>query len=137
LVLDRRREQLAESLADAPEGAELEESGWRKAREGLRVLILQIMADHRLDALIYATYDHAPTEVPISTPGTNRVLSPALGFPALALPGGFFEDGLPIGVEFLARPYDEGLLLKAGYDYEQTTKHRHPPPLTPPLEQEP
>ena len=137
LVLARRREQLAEDLADSPGDADIEESGWREGREELRVLILQIMANHRLDALIYATYDHAPTEVPISTPGTNRVLSPALGFPALALPGGFFEDGLPIGVEFLARPYDEGLLLKAGYDYEQTTKHRHPPPLTPALEQEP
>ncbi len=65
------------------------------------------------------------------------MLSPALGFPALALPGGFFEDGLPLGVELLARPYDEGLLLKAGYAYEQATRHRYPPPLTPALGEEP
>ncbi len=137
LILDRRREQLEQGLSDGTEDKDAEEVAWRNAREELRVLILRVMADHRLDVLIYATYDHAPTEVPISTPGTNRVLSPALGFPALSLPGGFFEDGLPIGVEFLGRPYAEGLLLKAGYGYEQTTKHRHPPPLTPALDQEP
>jgi Asp-tRNA(Asn)/Glu-tRNA(Gln) amidotransferase A subunit family amidase len=137
LVLERRREQLAEDLGDGTEDEDSEETDWRIPREELRLHILQIMADHDLDALIYATYDHAPTEVPISTPGTNRVLSPALGFPALALPGGFFADGLPLGVEFLARPYDEGLLLKAGYAYEQATQHRHPPPLTPALDQEP
>ncbi len=137
LVHARRREQLAENLNDEPGEADADDLSWMNAREDLRVLILRVMADHRLDVLIYATYDHAPTEVPISTPGTNRRLSPALGFPALALPGGFFEDGLPIGVEFLGRPYAEGLLLKAGFDYEQTTKHRHPPSLTPALDQEP
>jgi Asp-tRNA(Asn)/Glu-tRNA(Gln) amidotransferase A subunit family amidase len=134
LVLEKRREQLAEDLGDGNGDEDGEETDWRIAREELRVHILQIMADHDLDALLYATYDHAPTEVPISTPGTNRVLAPAVGCPALALPGGFFENGLPLGVEFLARPFDEGLLLKAGYAYEQATHHRHPPPLTPALD---
>ena len=46
-------------------------------------------------------------------------------------------DGLPIGVEFLARPFAEGLLFKAAFANEQATRHRHPPPLTPPLVQEP
>lgn len=137
LILDRRRVQLEEGLHDGTEDQASEEVAWRRAREDLRILILRIMADEKLDALIYATYDHAPTEVPISTPGTNRVIAPALGFPALSLPAGFFEDGLPIGVEFLGRPFSEGTLLRAAYDYEQATKHRHPPPLTPALAQEP
>jgi Asp-tRNA(Asn)/Glu-tRNA(Gln) amidotransferase A subunit family amidase len=90
-----------------------------------------------LDALIYATYDHAPSPVPKSTPGTNRVLAAATAFPAIAVPAGFFADGLPIGLEFLARPYAEGTLFRAAFDFEQTTRHRHPPPLTPALAQEP
>jgi Asp-tRNA(Asn)/Glu-tRNA(Gln) amidotransferase A subunit family amidase len=95
------------------------------------------MADSKLDALIYATYDHAPSLVPKSTPGTNRVLAAATAFPAIAVPAGFFVDGLPIGLEFLARPYAEGTLLRAAFDFEQTTRHRRPPPLTPALAQEP
>lgn len=135
LVLARRREQLGDNLEQTDDDADY--GMGVRAREDLRTLILRVMADNRLDALIYATYDHAPTPVPVSTPGTNRLLSPALGFPAISVPGGFFHDGLPIGLEILARPYAEGLLLKAAFDYEQTTKHRRLPPFTPALEQEP
>ena len=70
------------------------------------------MADHRLDALLYATFDHAPAAVPISTPGTNRRLAASLSFPAISVPGGYFSDGMPIGLEFLARPFAEGLLTQ-------------------------
>jgi Asp-tRNA(Asn)/Glu-tRNA(Gln) amidotransferase A subunit family amidase len=65
------------------------------------------------------------------------MLAASLAFPAIALPAGFFADGLPIGIEFLGRPYSEGLLLKAAFDYEQTTKFRHPPAATPALAREP
>jgi Asp-tRNA(Asn)/Glu-tRNA(Gln) amidotransferase A subunit family amidase len=95
------------------------------------------MADHRLDALFHATYDHAPTMVPTSTPGTNRRLAASLSFPAISVPGGFFADGMPIGLELLARPFAEGLLLKAAFDYEQATKHRRPPSTVPALPEEP
>ena len=57
--------------------------------------------------------------------------------PAISVPGGFFADGLPIGLEFLARPFAEGLLIKAAYDYEQATKHRRPPSTVPALPGEP
>jgi Asp-tRNA(Asn)/Glu-tRNA(Gln) amidotransferase A subunit family amidase len=98
---------------------------------------MKVMADYGLDALIHATYDHAPAAVPKSTPGTNRVLASVTAFPAISVPAGFFADGLPIGVEFLGRPYSEGTLLKAAYDYEQATKHRHPPATAPALAGEP
>jgi amidase len=135
LVIAKRREELATTL-----GHSTEQIGYVKesrARDELRTLILRVMADNRLDALIYATYDHAPAMVPKSTPGTNRVLASATAFPAISVPAGFFADGLPIGVEFLGRPYAEGVLLKVAFDYEQATRHRHPPPLTPALAQEP
>jgi amidase len=53
------------------------------------------------------------------------------------MPGGFFADGLPIGIELLGRPYAEGTLIKAAFGYEQATRHRHPPATTPPLPGEP
>ena len=66
--------------------------------------------------------------------GDRRSLSPATGFPALTVPAGFTTAGLPVGLEFLARPFDEALLFRMGFAYEQGTLHRAPPPTTPPLE---
>jgi Asp-tRNA(Asn)/Glu-tRNA(Gln) amidotransferase A subunit family amidase len=108
-----------------------------QAREALRTIVLQVMADNRLDALVYMTYDHAPAVVPVETHGNNRLLAAILAYPALAVPAGFLSDGLPVGVEFLGRPFSDGVLLTAGYDYEQTTRHRHPPATTPALPNEP
>jgi Asp-tRNA(Asn)/Glu-tRNA(Gln) amidotransferase A subunit family amidase len=69
------------------------------------------------------------------------------GFPAITVPAGFttqvrdrVRDGdgmrlvdpvaaaLPVGVDFLARPFDEGLLVRIASAYEAATRHRRPPP---------
>ena len=34
---------------------------------------------------------------------------------------------LPVGVDFLARPFDEALLIRIAAAYEAATKHRRPP----------
>jgi amidase len=52
-----------------------------------------------------------------------------IGVPAVVVPGGFYPDGLPFGLEISARPWKDGDLLGWAYAYEQTTKHRHPPVL--------
>ena len=109
---------------------------------------LKLMADHRLDAFVYATFDHQPTAIPpdlLTNPnakdeygrGTNRALSSILGFPAMTVPAGFTSDGLPVGIEFMGRPFAEGTVFKLGYAYEQGTLNRKPPTSTPPLEGEP
>lgn len=43
------------------------------------------------------------------------------GLPALVLPCGFDKAGLPVGLQLIGKPYDESLLLKAGYTFEQNT----------------
>ena len=113
-----------------------------KAREQLRRSVLTVMADNDLDALVYATFDHqtaviapdaltnADTEDEYAK-GNNRYLSPVIGFPALTVPAGFTADGLPVGLEFLGRPFAEATLLQLGYAYEQGTHRRHPPETTP------
>ena len=114
------------------------------ARERLRQSVLTTMADHRLDALVYATFDHQTTVIasdvltnPDTTDeyalGNNRYLSPVIGFPALTVPAGFTTDNLPIGLEFLGRPFTEATLLQFGYAYEQGTHRRQPPSTTPAL----
>ena len=115
-----------------------------QARDRLRQSVLTAMADHELDALAYATFDHPPTLIapdvltnPRTTDnyalGNNRYLSPVIGFPALTVPAGLTADGLPVGLEFLGRPFTEAALLGLGYAYEQATGRREPPATTPAL----
>ncbi len=45
---------------------------------------------------------------------------PLAGIPALCLPCGF-DGGLPIGLQIMARAFDEETMLRVAYAYEQTT----------------
>ena len=50
------------------------------------------------------------------------------GIPAMSIPCGFTEAGLPIGLQILARPFGEEDIFKVAYTYEQNTKwHRMRP----------
>jgi aspartyl-tRNA(Asn)/glutamyl-tRNA(Gln) amidotransferase subunit A len=44
------------------------------------------------------------------------------GLPALSVPCGFTEDGLPIGLQIVSRAWNEAGVLRAGYAYQQTTE---------------
>jgi aspartyl-tRNA(Asn)/glutamyl-tRNA(Gln) amidotransferase subunit A len=51
---------------------------------------------------------------------TIRLTSPAnlTGLPALSVPVGFSQAGLPLGMQIHGRPFDEATVLKVGYAYE-------------------
>ncbi len=52
------------------------------------------------------------------------------GFPAISVPCGFTRAGLPIGMQLVARPWNEALTLRAANEYQQATSwHRRVPPL--------
>lgn len=131
-------------------GRSTEEAGYLpilRSIDDTRRVVFSLLADLRLDALVYATFDHPPavigpgdmTDPSLETTGigSNRRLSPILGFPAMTVPAGFTSDGLPVGIELLARPFDEPTLFRLAYAYEQGTRHRRPPTSTPPLRGEP
>ena len=51
------------------------------------------------------------------------------GLPGMSIPCGFSREGLPIGLQIIGRPLDEGRMLNVAYAYEQATewKTRRPP----------
>jgi amidase len=52
-----------------------------------------------------------------------------LGVPAVVVVGGFYDSGLPFGMELSGRPFTDGNLLGYAYAWEQATHHRHAPVL--------
>ena len=93
----------------------------------------------RYDALLSPT---RPTVAPpadrpwVKKPG-ERVADPlgafgsCVGLPAISVPMGFTEDGLPAGLQILGRAYDENVVLAVASAYQELTDwhSRHPSDL--------
>ncbi|PBC00637.1 amidase [Mesorhizobium sp. WSM3860] len=57
-----------------------------------------------------------------------------LGIPTVTVPMGTMADiGMPVGLTFAGKAYDDVALLRLAGDYERATKRRTLPPRTPPL----
>ncbi|MCI0523132.1 MAG: hypothetical protein L0Y37_05700 [Bacteroidales bacterium] len=72
------------------------------------------MTEHQLDAVL-------------SVANRNAGLAAAARYPCLTVPMGYRQSGEPVGITFIARPFDEVKLLRMGYAFEQATKLRQPP----------
>jgi len=108
-------------------------------RAALQEQVMKLMADQKLDALVFPHQKRPVVPVGETQVERNGSLGSVTGFPSLVVPGGFTKPtktagiGVPVGIEFLARPWCEGTLIEIGYSYEQGTKHRREPPTTPRL----
>ena len=47
--------------------------------------------------------------------------APIAGIPAISIPCGFSQDGLPIGLQIMAKRFDEEAVFRAAHAYEQET----------------
>ena len=64
------------------------------------------------------------------TPYLLTTVPSLANIPALAVPCGFSEDGLPLSLQIAGRPFNEATVLRAGHAYEQATEwHTHHPPV--------
>jgi len=101
------------------------------ARNQLLANAIEAMDNARLDALIYPTWSNPPAPIDAAEEeykGDNsQWLVPDAGLPAVTVPMGFWQDRLPAGLQFVGRPYAEGVLIELAYAYEQKTLHRRPP----------
>ncbi|MFI5168366.1 MAG: amidase [Thermoanaerobaculales bacterium] len=119
----------------------LTESAYLKARKRCIKLarekgLDEVIAKHRLDAIV------APTGGPpwtIDLVNGDHFLgassSPAAvsGYPSVTVPVGY-AFGLPVGITFIGRAWDERTLVRLAYALEQATKHRRPPRFLPTAE---
>ncbi len=69
-----------------------------------------------------------------SPQGALTFIASATQWPVVVVPMGFVGEQLPIGMQFIGRPWSEGQLIRLAYAYEQATGHRRPPETVPPLE---
>ena len=112
----------------------------QQARDQLMLNILKVMADNKLDAIVYKSVEHQPVLIPLPDTATPEELKiateppaytdtkgvPVLNtflvyVPAITVPSGFTKDNLPTGITFQGRPYDDALMIKLAYAYEQAT----------------
>jgi Asp-tRNA(Asn)/Glu-tRNA(Gln) amidotransferase A subunit family amidase len=116
-----------------------DDAGCQQAAQGaerLRRSVLAVMQRHDLDALVYPTWSNAARAIgDLDSPHGNNSfqLSPPTGFPAITVPMGYVQGVLPAGVQFLGEAWSEPDLIAMAFAYEQATRHRRPPPTTPPL----
>ena len=64
------------------------------------------------------------------TPWLFTNVASLANLPALSVPCGFSEEGLPLSLQIAGRPFEEATVLRAGHAYEQATDwHTRRPPL--------
>ena len=111
-----------------------EERAARIARQAeLRRLLVETMEANDLDALVYPTLRVKPVFIGEGQYGSLCRIAAHSGLPAMSAPAGFTPDGVPVGIELLARPYEDGRLIALAYSWEQLLQPRRAPPRTPSL----
>jgi len=124
-------------------------------RAGLQTLLLQCMQEQKVDVWFSPMSTVPPRK--LTNPREPAVAGRTAigwsvigqqGFPAITVPAGFTtevwdreRDGqngttlvgpvaaqLPVGVDLIAAPFNEALLVRIAAAYEAATRHRRPPP---------
>ncbi|HKB89426.1 MAG TPA: amidase family protein, partial [Opitutaceae bacterium] len=112
---------------------------------------MKAMNAAKADALVFPTWAQLPaingdrnTQLMVDNPKPPPNAGPtALGssltfvgstlqWPAMSVPCGYIK-GLPVGLQILARAWDEGKIVQYAFAYEQATHYRRPPSTVPPL----
>lgn len=102
----------------------------QKVRELIRRQVLEALGGY--DALVFPTAGRGAQPVEDDPPVTSKETSSRLPFlftrlfnlascPAMSVPCGFDDRGMPVGLQIGGKPFSEGTLFRIGYAYEQAT----------------
>ena len=101
-----------------------------KLRELIRRQVLEALGNY--DALVFPTSGRTAQPVEDDPPVTSKATTSRLPFlftrlfnlascPAMSVPCGFDDSGMPVGLQIGGRPYSEETLFRIGHSYEQAT----------------
>lgn len=83
--------------------------------ENFKAAIDEQLRQHNLDAMV------------AEADGYSQFSAAAAGYPAITLPSGMADNGIPTSVFFFGKPWSEPQLLAMAYSYEQASAElRHP-----------
>ncbi|WP_342538238.1 amidase family protein [Sporosarcina sp. FSL K6-1540] len=69
-----------------------------------------------LDAILFPSY-------------IGSTICAKAGYPSIAIPAGYMRSGRPFGITLASTAFNEGILIKLAYAFEQATNHRKIPNL--------
>ncbi|ABR86397.1 amidase [Pseudomonas paraeruginosa] len=124
--------------------------GLRGLEETRRIDLEEWMQGLRLDAVLFPTVaDVGPADADVNPASADIAWSNGvwvangnlairhLGVPTVTVPMGVMADiGMPVGLTFAGRAYDDSALLRFAAAFESTGARRIVPPRTPPLVRE-
>jgi Asp-tRNA(Asn)/Glu-tRNA(Gln) amidotransferase A subunit family amidase len=129
---------------EAPEDPEADPEYWKSVAAQLSFQrdVLNVYAANDLDVLLCPDAQIVPPKADAIEAGeldtltfpTNTVLASQSGLCAVSVPAGLTDEGLPVGVELIGKPYNESTLLSLAHAYEQETNPRRPPETAPELD---
>ena len=122
------RRRNARATRDSPELTETMER-----RRALTAAVVDFLDREDLDALAYPTMRQETALIGAAPTGATCFLSAHTGLPALTIPAGFTDSGLPVGLELLGRSLDDARLVAFAFAYEAAHPKRRAPLRTPPL----
>lgn len=134
---------LTDLLVDIAEGPDNPEDDpdyfkGRARQEEWRRTLIAMMAEADVDFLVYPTVQvPAPTREELAAKRwtaldfpTNTVIASQTSLPAMSIPVGFTDNGLPVGLEVVGRPLSERALLRFARAWESAESPRRAAVLT-------
>jgi len=132
----RLKERFADSAAKPALEFNPDYAAKYRNRAALKKLLEDLLVRYDLDAFVYPVRSGplpAAGTWPLPPGVSGQSVSDYCGLPAITVPAGFTADGTPNGLEIMGAAFADVTVLQIAYGYEQLTKHRRLPALTPPL----